>query len=277
MARSFKMPKASDRKLGVPGAIFAFFGTIALAIVFVAAGFGICLIPQVTHTLADVYAKDDVSPLPKESLVAVADATRTYSFIDHDRGKLLQVIYEQDLAYERALAEQGEVPGEGFPDTETLVGKADVVQLQAVFEGASEQYAYSPATIAHLDDCYAIARYAYPIIAGIAVLAVAACVFAGVRGGKYKLGNVLLGAGAIVLVAFAGLGVWAVLDFDGFFTAFHSVLFSQGNWTFPDDSLLICALPTAFWTGMGAVWLAVTATVSILSIAIGVGLRRRSR
>ena len=277
MARSFSMPRARDRKLGVPGAIFAFFGTIALALVFVAAGFGACLIPQATHALAEANVKDDVSPLPKESLVAVADATRTYSFFDHDRGKLLQVIYEQDLAYERALAEQGQVPGEGFPDTEAVVGKADAVRLQELFEGASEQYVYSKETLAHLDDCYAIARYAYPIIAGLAVLAIAGCIFAGVRAGKHKLGNVLLGAGTIVLVVFAGLGAWAALDFNGFFAAFHSALFSQGNWTFPDDSLLICALPISFWTGMGVIWLAVTATLSILSIAIGVSLRRRSR
>ena len=49
--------------------------------------------------------------------------------------------------------------------------------------------------------------------------------------------------GIIVLVAFVALGVWAIVDFNGFFTAFHQAFFAQqGNWAFPYDSLLICAL-----------------------------------
>ena len=84
----------------------------------------------------------------------------------------------------------------------------------------------------------------------------------------------LLGAGIIVLVAFVGLGAWAAISFDSFFTTFHSLFFSQGNWTFPYDSLLICALPTEFWMGMGVVWLAVSFAVSILSIIIGRRLKK---
>ena len=76
-----------------------------------------------------------------------------------------------------------------------------------------------------------------------------------------------------LLVAFIALGAWAVIDFNGLFATFHSVFFSQGNWTFPYDSLLICALPTAFWMGMGVVWLATSAVISILSILIGKRLR----
>ena len=88
------------------------------------------------------------------------------------------------------------------------------------------------------------------------------------------IGNVFMAAGILVIVVFVALGVFAAIDFDRFFTLFHSVFFSQGNWTFPYDSLLICALPTVFWVGMGVIWLIVTVLVSILSIAIGARVRK---
>ena len=88
------------------------------------------------------------------------------------------------------------------------------------------------------------------------------------------VGNVVMSSGIVVLAVFVGLGVWAFIDFNGLFTMFHQVFFAQGNWTFPYDSLLICALPTEFWIGMGVIWLIVAVLISILSIAIGARLRK---
>ena len=125
-----------------------------------------------------------------------------------------------------------------------------------------------------MDDCYNIARTAYVVLAICAIAAVAGLIACGTLGRKRLVGNVLMAAGITVFVVFAALGIFAAIDFNRFFTVFHSVFFSQGNWTFPYDSLLICALPTEFWVGMGVIWLAVAALVSILSIAIGARLRK---
>ena len=74
--------------------------------------------------------------------------------------------------------------------------------------------------------------------------------------------------------ALCALGIWAALDFNGFFTAFHALLFSQGNWTFGDTSLLICMYPTRFWMGMGAIWASVSLACCAASFALSRKLRK---
>ena len=91
------------------------------------------------------------------------------------------------------------------------------------------------------------------------------------------MGIMLRVGGIVVLAAFAALGIWALVDFNGFFSAFHGVFFSQGNWTFAYDSLLICALPTAFWMGMGILWLVVSVVLCAICIMVGGRLLRYRR
>ena len=57
---------------------------IMLAVSLVGAGFVVCILPPVTHGLASVFAHDNVSVYSKDQLVRVADATRDYSFGDHN-------------------------------------------------------------------------------------------------------------------------------------------------------------------------------------------------
>lgn len=64
-----------------------------------------------------------------------------------------------------------------------------------------------------------------------------------------------LGIGAVLTVALPLVtGVFAVADFDTFFTAFHGLFFSAGTWTFPYDSLLIQLFPEPFWASAAAAW-----------------------
>ncbi len=61
--------------------------------------------------------------------------------------------------------------------------------------------------------------------------------------------------GAVLTVALPLVtGVFAVADFDRFFTAFHGLFFSAGTWTFPYDSLLIQLFPEPFWASAAAAW-----------------------
>ena len=66
-----------------------------------------------------------------------------------------------------------------------------------------------------------------------------------------------------------------IVDFNGFFAAFHSLFFANGTWTFSADSLLICMYPPDFWIGMGAVWLAATLVASAVAIAVGMAVKGR--
>ena len=260
--------------------IVAIIGTIALAVTIVAAGFAACLLPPVTHGLSGAFATDAISPFSKEQLTQVADATRDYAFGEHDLQKLYRVIYDVDRAYADALAAEGKVPTGTFPATVANPAKAAAEDFARANAGADEQYCYTPEAVSHLDDCNNIVHFAYPFMAVCAIAAVAGLVWNAHRAGARRVGIMLRAAGITVLAAFVALGIWAAVDFTGFFSAFHGAFFSQGNWMFAYDSLLICALPTAFWMGMGALWLLVSVLLSVVAIMAGGRLmhgRRRYR
>ena len=249
---------------------------IALAALFVLAGLAACLAPPVTHGLSSVFARDDLNPLDRNQLVRVADETRDYSFGAHDELALYQVIYDVDTEYRDNVGFSASAStSTGFPRLDLVSDRNSLPQLKSAFAGASELYCYSEETVSHLDDCYNLVRASVPWAIAIAIIAFAGLVFTGVTGGPRRTHAVLIAAGALVIAAFAALGIWAIVDFAGLFAAFHSLFFSAGSWVFPYDSLLICALPTEFWMGMGAVWLATSVLLSILSLIIGFKLRRR--
>lgn len=255
--------------------IIAAIAAAALAITFMGLGFVACTLPPVTHGLSSVFSQDDVSPFDRNQLVKVADATRDFSFGAHNELALYRVIYEVDEEFANKVTEAGGAVPTGFPSLGSVRNAADVSQYKEAFNNASEMYCFSQATISHLDDCYAIAAAAYPALIAIGLIAVAGIVFTHITGSRRRLGIVLFVAGLAVIVAFAALAAWAIIDFDGLFTAFHELFFAQqGNWTFPYDSLLICALPEAFWMGMGAVWLGTSIVLSVLSIVLGRKLGR---
>lgn len=261
--------------MGIVRKIVSAIAAVSLAVVFIGAGFLACTMPPVTGMLANTFSDDVTSPFSRTELVKVANATRDYSFGSHDSNALYRVLYDVDLNYQQQVEEGGGTVPLGFPDLNLVGNPDDAQQVAAAFATASEMYCYSPETVSHLDDCYRLAAFAYPLIAILAGVGLVGLVFVGVTGRKRAVGHVLLAAGIVVFVAFAGLSVWAALDFTGFFTMFHNLFFSQGNWTFPFDSLLICALPTPFWAGMGVVWLVVTVFASVLSIIVGSKLTRR--
>lgn len=249
---------------------------IMLAVVFVAAGVAACMVPPVTHGLSTVFARDDISPFDRNQLVKVADATRDYSFGAHDKADLYRTIYEVDVEFRENVGySASSTTSADFPNLALVTDKNSVSQIESAFSGASELYCYSKETVSHLDDCYNLMSQAMPFVLAAALLAAVGLVFTGVTGGKRRLGLVLIGAGAGVIVVLGLLGAWAALNFQSFFAAFHGLFFSQGSWEFPFDSLLICSLPTQFWMGMGVVWLVVSVVLSIASIVVGRKLSRR--
>lgn len=254
--------------------IVAALTAVALSLAFVAAGLAVCMLPPVTQGLSSIFAKDGVSPFSRAQLVQVADATRDFSFGAHDERDLYRVIYQVDTDYQKTLADAGGTVPSDFPKLDSVSDLTSLSQLKSAFSGASELYCYSENTVAHLDDCYRLVSTAFPVLVVVIAVAIVGLVFTGVVGRKRMVGGVLMAAGIVVLVAFVVLGIWAAVDFSGFFRLFHQLFFSQGNWEFPYDSLLICALPTEFWMGMGVIWLVVAVVLSALSILVGRKLQR---
>lgn len=250
-----------------------------LAFCLFAAGFIACVLPASTHLLASTTSNDATSPLSRAELTSVADATRDYSFGDHDIEALYRAIYAADAEYSKETQAAGSTLPDDFPeiDENADVNELSLEDMRSQLATGSERFTYPEATISHLDDCYLVAMPAYLLIA-ICAVALAIC-FALLcsRHGACAAGAPLYGAGVTVIVLFVIFGTWAAIDFDSLFSLVHALLFSQGNWTFPYNSLLICALPTGFWMGMGAIWLAVTLGLSILAFAYGEHLRKKLR
>lgn len=227
--------------------IVAFGSVLLLAVTLIGAGFAVVAIPDAaTATLSRAFSGCDQpnTPLTADEFASMAIAGKHYTFDDNDREKLDAAIAEANIAAEadgRATASTRENAARSLP--------ADA--------------------ISHLDDVYRVASMAKPALVIVAVLCVAGLAHVAVRIGRRALGRTLIAGGGLVLAAFCALGAWAAIDFDGLFAAFHSLFFQAGTWTFPYDSLLITLYPTAFWMGMGGIWLAVTCGLSILAVLIG--------
>ncbi|WP_288578291.1 DUF1461 domain-containing protein [uncultured Senegalimassilia sp.] len=227
--------------------IVAFGSTLLLAVTLIGAGFAAVAIPDAaTATLSRAFSGCDQpnTPFTADELASMAIAGKRYTFDDNDLEKLDAAIAEANAAAEtdgRATASTRESAARSLP--------ADA--------------------ISHLDDVYRVASMAKPALMIVAVLCIAGLAHVAVHIGRRALGRTLMAGGGLVLAAFCALGAWAAIDFDGLFAAFHSLFFQAGTWTFPYDSLLITLYPTAFWMGMGGIWLAVTCGLSILAVLIG--------
>lgn len=249
------------------------FAVVTLVVTYVAAGFAVCLLPPVTHGLASAYVTEDISPFNRDQLVRAADATRDFSFGRHDEKALYRTIYDLDREYLDATA--GKAANEpGFPNLAVVSDANNLEELRLSCKGASERFCYTEDVVSHLEDCNVIMRKAVPVLVVCAAGAVAALVYTRMKCGRRATGLVLVISGAGVLSVFLLFGAWAALDFEGFFTTFHEVFFSQGNWTFYVDSLLICSLPTEFWMGMGVCWLVTSIAASTASVIVGWRLRK---
>lgn len=265
---------AHDAKQVVGGALLRAGAVAALAVTLVAAGFCACLAPSATEGLSRTFAWEDVSPFNRDQLSRVALAVRDYAFGSHDFEALLRTEYAVNSELAASRASTPGLRAAGAPDLSGLDETASADELAGALSTASDVYALDSEAVSHLDDCNAVARAIYPALAIVALLALVACIHLGRERGRRALGGVFVGGAGIVLGAFLAAGVWALIDFYGFFTAFHRLFFSAGTWEFSAQSLLICALPTEFWMGMGTIWLAVTALVAILLGCVGIALRR---
>jgi integral membrane protein (TIGR01906 family) len=76
----------------------------------------------------------------------------------------------------------------------------------------------------------------------------------------------------IVLAA----GILGVSGFDRFFAWFHGLLFEEGTWLFPADSLLIQLFPERFWIAVGGFAVALAALGGAVLVMSGRRLRMRS-
>ncbi|MDR2672961.1 MAG: DUF1461 domain-containing protein [Coriobacteriales bacterium] len=165
-----------------------------------------------------------------------------------------------------------------------LVGIADAVRdfslgndQAAVPVGRDYRNALTPDAVAHLLDVRTV-FIGLELAALIASLLVIGTLTISIR--RYGLRSIalpLLIAGLAPLTVALLLGLAVLIDFAGFFAFLHSLFFVADSWVFPADSLLIRALPEAFWLGCAIVWLVFLVILCALCILVGLLIRRRSQ
>lgn len=252
---------------------------MALAVTLFAAGFGACTLPASTQILAQATANDAESPYADGQLTALAVETRGFTVDDYGRGadgedgardRIAAAILD---AAREASAEGSPVRGRWSAEARKAVAAdADGSSPQAALDrlaAVDDAYALDGDALSHLDDCNVLVRTAVPLLWGVAALTAAALAYLLVRRERRLAGTALVVAPAVLIAAFAALGAWAALDFNGLFAAFHSLFFVDGTWTFNYDSLLISMYPIDFWMGMGAVWVGSAIGVGLLCFAAG--------
>lgn len=247
---------------------------LALSISLIGVGFLACLSPFVTTNLANTFADDAASPFNRSQLVQVADATRDYAFGSHDKLALYRTITQVDLSYQQSIEQAGGKVASDFPDLHTINESSTEAQYRSAFRNASDVYCYTESEITHLDDCYTVYIRVIPFLIIAALATAASFIAVGVMGKKRHLGGVLMAGGIAVIALLILLALWAFIDFNGFFASFHTFFFAQGTWSFPANSLLICALPLGFWIGMAIVWLVATLVGALICLFFGRFLRK---
>lgn len=135
----------------------------------------------------------------------------------------------------------------------------------------------STEAVTHLDD---VRRVIAGANAATALLALLAAAWIGLAAYHGRFGTVAA-ALRIAAVLAAGLvfaiAVFAAVDFDAFFSAFHALFFAPGTWVFPSDSVLIRLFPEPFWVAAGVAWGALICLLAGVYAALARAITARER
>ena len=176
--------------------------------------------------------------------------------------------------------------GVGAMTAEYLTGKRAEFQYVAAEEDPNgacrRREVFQAHEAAHMADCRGLIALDGWVCAG----SLAVCAVCGAAGGFCGRARRLFLQGAgWGLAGFFGiavvLGIWAAVDFDGLFVAFHRVAFPQGGWVLdPRTDLLIRLMPVSFFIRLGVTGLlrfGLFATVTVLVLrglrVQGIGFR----
>jgi len=161
-----------------------------------------------------------------------------------------------------------------------LSGRTDVFQYTFSDESGAIYQCFQPHEAEHMADCRKLIRLAeiLRLVFGLAGLAI---VFAGILMPKQRkriARGVLIGlmsAGAVGLV----LLIWGFIDFDGLFTVFHRIAFTNDGWLLdPRTDLLIRLMPTELFVRLAVrILLWAAAAVAAAVIAARIILRREGK
>ena len=156
----------------------------------------------------------------------------------------------------------------GLPETEYagvgemtaayLTGRTADFQYLLTGDDGTVYACFQAHEAAHMADCRGLILLAGRICLGCLAGLALTGLLTGLRResrtpeGRRSLGRGMLTGLGLVLSLAAVLAAWAIEDFDGFFTAFHRIAFTNDGWLLnPRTDLLIRLMPTSFFVALG--------------------------
>ena len=161
---------------------------------------------------------------------------------------------------------EAEYPGIAHMTAAYLTGREETFQYVFSDAEGTRFLCFQAHEADHMADCRNLIRLAKTlrwIFGGIALVLAGTGLL--LRRHRDLANGMLAGLGAAGIL-FTGLVLWAVTDFDGFFTAFHRVAFTNDGWLLDSRTdLLIRLMPEDFFVALGArllLWVAAAAAAA---------------
>lgn len=164
--------------------------------------------------------------------------------------------------------------GVSFPDlmrvTEVLLdytaGQRDDLNIVVEVNGSVQPF-FNQREIDHMVDVRVLYRNALMIRDGLAMLLVSILLIARLLKRRFKAksyGEGLLGVSMVLGVGLAAIGMYAIVDFDSFWTQFHHVFFTNDLWLLdPRTDNLINLVPTGFFIDL------IVSIVTVFGVFLG--------
>ena len=164
---------------------------------------------------------------------------------------------------------EAEYAAVGQMTADYLTGRTEVFQ-HTFSDGHGAVYqCFQPHEAEHMADCRRLIRLAMAL-EGVFGVTVVGTLLMGLLMRSRRKGiarGVILGLRSAGIVG-TGLLAWGLIDFDGLFTAFHRIAFTNDGWLLdPRTDLLIRLMPTGFFTT-----LAVRVLLWVVGAAIAAGI-----
>ena len=164
---------------------------------------------------------------------------------------------------------EAEYPGVGRLIADYLTGKEPVFQYTFTDGNGIARSCFRAHEADHMADCRDLIRLAGTLrwVFGGGTLALAGTGFLLRKRGADFAGGMLRGLAAAAAV-FSGLLLWGLIDFDGLFTAFHRIAFTNDGWLLDARTdLLLRLMPVDFFIALAAGILLRTAAAAIAAFA----------
>ena len=137
--------------------------------------------------------------------------------------------------------------------------------VKSYLDSAEGELPFSDVANSHMHDVLVLLSAARVVAALFVIALLALAVFVDAW--------VLRVAGGLLVLAPVSL---SLVSWDWLFEVFHLVLFPQGNWRFPADSLLIQTYPQEFFVSFAVVWGLLCAAAGVL-LFVGASWWARTR